>query len=681
MLPNGEIINERYRIDQVLGEGGMGIVYLGYDLMLERFVAIKEIKSSLQDYDKYIARLIKEAKVLAMLQHPNIVTVHDLIQYRNNWYIVMEYVEGMTLDKKLEHSGALPHEEAIPIFKQMLAALEYAHNAGVVHRDIKPGNVMITPAGQVKMMDFGLAKIQVSGSLTRSTKSEHTGGTLYYLSPEQVEEKPVDQRSDIYSLGMTCYEVLAGTTPVKEKKTTVAILNAILRDKFPLPTEFNASVPKELSKIIIKAVALKPGKRFQSAEEMLEAINDIPPPPRGIRFTLEILWKVALVLLVAVLILFTDWDVRLLETLGLSEPTTLTIMTEPEGAQVILNGKLIKAMTPLKKLRAQPDTNYVQIQMTDFEEINAAIVLQKGQDSICTFPLKPLARLAAVVKPSEAEILFDGKVTPLSELSQLALSVGEHSFLVALKGYKTIDTTLALAQGLNPIAFELEKITIKSAEGKIALTSEPSGAEVEIRGPMNFKKQTPVKNLKVPAGKYELWFRSEQYQDSVLVATVDSGRIFSQHVKLEPLPGLLKLTITPKSAVYIDQQLVHESTDYYEQKLAPGTYAVKIVHPATAAFWVETVNLAPGGEFSKTFDFSQEFKIGVAAVDSASLESISAEIYVDGVDFKKATPNEIVVRFGYHEIEVRAEGYESQKREFNVASTPKPLRFKLKRLP
>src|SRR5262245_51595770 len=180
MLKIGEVVSARYRIERVLGEGGMGVVYLSWDSVTERFVALKEIKSSLADFDRLIERIKKEAKVLAKLNHPNIVILHDLIQFQNNWYLVMEYVEGVTLEKKLEQAGALPHDEAIPIFIQILAALDHAHQAGVIHRDIKPGNVMIKSDWQVKVMDFGLAKLQPGGSITRSTKTEHPGGgTLY----------------------------------------------------------------------------------------------------------------------------------------------------------------------------------------------------------------------------------------------------------------------------------------------------------------------------------------------------------------------------------------------------------------------------------------------------------------------------------------------------------------------
>lgn len=685
MLRIGEILNEKYRIERILGEGGMGIVYLGWQLEIERFVAVKEIKASLPDYDKYIERIKKEAKLLAKLNHPNIIILYDLIQYRDNWYIVMEYVEGMTLDKKLEQGGALPHHEATPIFKQMLAALDHAHQAGIIHRDFKPGNVMIKANGQVKVMDFGLAKIQTRPGATRTSKSEHTGGTLYYLSPEQVRSdgRVVDQRSDIYALGMTCYEVLAGYMPLKEKKTTVEILNAILRDNFPPPTKFNAAVPKELGRIIRKAISLKPEKRFQNAREMLEAMDPPPPPSptRRIRWLVEISWTIAIVLLTAGVILFTDWESRLFEALGLSAPPTLTIITKPDGAEITLNGETIKDKTPLRKRRVKADTNYVQIQSADFFKIKTAIVLQKGQDSTLTFELKPSARITAHVTPAEAEIVFDGRAMPLAELLQTEFTVGEHRIVVASRGYKEIDTTIILSQGLNMITFNLEKIVIPPAVGWISLTSTPSGADVEIRGPVNIKKPTPIKNLNAPAGKYEIWIHYEQYEDSLFVATVDSGRIFSRHVRLRLLPGLLNLTINPESTVNINEQLARENTDHYEKKLAAGTYFLKILHSATGAFWADSINIAPTGEFTKEFDFSQEFKIGISAVDSASNDRPSAEIYVDGIDIKKTTPNEILLRFGYHEIAVQTEGYESQRKKLNVESTTKLLQFMLKRLP
>ncbi len=682
MLKIKATLNDRYRIESLLGEGGMGIVYLGRDLVLERFVAIKEIHSALPNYEKYIDRLRKEAKTLAMLQHPNIVTVHDLITHDNTWFLVMEYVEGVTLDSKIAQEGALPAETAIGLLEQMLLALEHAHRAGVIHRDFKPGNVMLTSSGQLKVMDFGLAKIELSGERSRSSKSEHTGGTLYYLSPEQVEEKPVDQRSDIYSFGMTCYELLAGSTPLKEKKSTVAILNAILRDNFPPPEKLNPAIPKALSEFIRKAIALKADKRFQSATEMLRALRELSTQEKKpvLRRTVAALWKIALVALVPLLILVTDWEVRFLETLGLRTPTTVTIKTVPAGARVILNGKESKTATPIRKMRAQADTNYVQIQMPDFAAIDTTIVLFQGQDSTLIFSLHPQARLALAVQPPEARVFFAGNTIATKDLAQLQLTPGPYRMVVSSEGHTTIDTTIVLAQGVNPVVLELKQSTVRPTQGRLTITSEPSGADVEIRGEKGLKRRTPLRNLKLASGLYEIRLRHDMYSDTAWVAAVDSGLASSFHIIMKQRPGVLRLSINPRSAVYLNEQLVAERIQEFESKLAPGDYMLKVGPLGAATYWKSAVTIRPDAEYVKTLDFHQEFKIGIAAVDSATNKALDAQIYVDGIS-KKTTPNVITVPFGFHEIEVRLVQYESQKRELNVESKDIQLKFLLKRLP
>ena len=664
MLTIGEIVNERHRIDAILGKGGMGIVYLGRDIMLERFVALKEIRTSLPSYDKYIERIKKEAKALARLQHPNIVTVHDLIPYRNNWYIVMEYVEGMTLDKRLEQAGALPDQEATPIFKQILAALGHAHQAGIIHRDVKPGNVMIKSDGQIKVMDFGLAKDQTNLSATRSTKTEHTGGTLYYLSPEQVESegKVVDHRSDIYSLGMTCYEVLAGYMPLKEKKTTVAILNAILRDNFPPPTKFNATVPKELSKIVRRAIALKPGKRFQNAREMLAEVekfeerqkkNEEDPAAmkrRRIRFVLEIIWGIiSVALIVALLTVFVvpDLPLRMLKWVGLRSPTRVAIYTEPAGAEIKLGGKSAGA-SPLHSRFVDVDTLEVAIEKSTYFRIDTSIVLKGVLDKTLSFTLTPAAAFAITVMPESVEVMIDGKIIPSAERGNLELAIGEHHLRIVGAGYETIDEKIFLRQGLNAPRVD----TLKQA--MIAALS----------------KSLPKDNQKREPDKKE-------FKDPVITDPTPSSS-----VEARPRMGTLKLAINPGSAIYLNDSLANEKTDRYETALVAGAYIIKIVSPNLIA-WADTIEIAPEGEYSRDIDFSQKYKVGVWARDTAGKELENAEVYVDGVNTGKTTPAEITLGFGQHEIDVRLAGYKTLdgSRKIQLESKLKePLRFTLQKV-
>ena len=253
----GKIVN-KFRVDAVLGEGGMGIVYRAWDMVLERTVALKMIHRQRTPKDISFRRFLAEAQILAKLDHPNIVPVHDFFEHEGSWFIVMPYVEGMTLAKIIEREGPMSYQRFSLICKQILSALSYAHRAGVTHRDIKPSNVILAREGTIKVTDFGLAKSEYYPALT---KPSSTAGTLYYMSPEQVKDlATVDHRSDLYALGMTLYEMLTGRTPFSPASPPVDIMNAILQQQFPSPRRLFAPVPEPLSEIVMKALAKDPAK-------------------------------------------------------------------------------------------------------------------------------------------------------------------------------------------------------------------------------------------------------------------------------------------------------------------------------------------------------------------------------------------------------------------------------------
>jgi len=309
----GSIINNKYRIEEELGRGGMGIVYRAYDTLLNRTVALKIMNPELVQRQNLLQRFLGEAQILVKLSHPHIVKVYDLQVMAPGFFIVMEYVEGLTLTEKIKPSARIPYQEALPIFKQTLQAIAYAHQAGVLHRDIKPSNIMLTPNNGVKVMDFGLAKNPQEVDLTQS---QDVFGTPAYMSPEQIKGlKKADRRSDIYALGMTFYEILTGRWPFPAQENFFTLIQVIINDEFPSPTRFNPTVPKALARIVMKALEKEPEQRFQTAEEMLAAIvqlerepitlqpSTVPapvPPPNGSKIRVwQILVAAALLLVVA----------------------------------------------------------------------------------------------------------------------------------------------------------------------------------------------------------------------------------------------------------------------------------------------------------------------------------------------------------------------------------------------
>ncbi|WP_034509083.1 Stk1 family PASTA domain-containing Ser/Thr kinase [Blastococcus sp. URHD0036] len=265
-----QVLGERYEIGGVLGRGGMAEVHRGRDLRLGREVAVKVLRSDLARDPSFQVRFRREAQAAASLNHPAIVAVYDTGEDRgptgNTPYIVMEYVEGETLRDVLRREGVLPPERAMSLAADICGALDFSHRNGIVHRDVKPGNVMITPAGSVKVMDFGIARA-VSDSAATMTSTAAVIGTAQYLSPEQARGEGVDARSDVYSLGCLLYELVTGAPPFTGD-SPVSVAYQHVREDPRLPSSINPAISPELDSILLKAMSKNPANRYQSAAEM-----------------------------------------------------------------------------------------------------------------------------------------------------------------------------------------------------------------------------------------------------------------------------------------------------------------------------------------------------------------------------------------------------------------------------
>jgi beta-lactam-binding protein with PASTA domain/predicted Ser/Thr protein kinase len=265
-----QVLGERYEIGGVLGRGGMAEVHRGRDLRLGREVAVKVLRSDLARDPSFQVRFRREAQASASLNHPAIVAVYDTGEDRTATgatpYIVMEYVEGETLRDVLRREGRLSPERAMSLSADICGALDFSHRNGIVHRDVKPGNVMITPQGTVKVMDFGIARA-VSDSAATMTSTAAVIGTAQYLSPEQARGESVDARSDVYSVGCMLYELVTGAPPFTGD-SPVAVAYQHVREDPKLPSSINPAIPAELDAILLKAMSKNPANRYQSAAEM-----------------------------------------------------------------------------------------------------------------------------------------------------------------------------------------------------------------------------------------------------------------------------------------------------------------------------------------------------------------------------------------------------------------------------
>ena len=259
----------RYEMHDTIGTGGMGTVVRARDNVLQRTVAVKLLKDSLASDDNARERLRREARTAAGIAHPNIAQIFDYGEDEGKSYIVMEFLEGSDLHTRVRREGPLDPIEAATIVAQVADALQHAHAAGAVHRDVKPGNIFLTLNGEVKLTDFGIAR---SAGATTMTATGSVMGTYLYLSPEQIDGETANHASDIYSLGCVLYETLAGKPPY-ESDTPMAVAMAHLSKPVPEVREVNPEVPVAISEIVQKAMAKNPGERFQTAEEMAEALR------------------------------------------------------------------------------------------------------------------------------------------------------------------------------------------------------------------------------------------------------------------------------------------------------------------------------------------------------------------------------------------------------------------------
>lgn len=265
-----EIIGNRYQVTKLIGKGGMAEVFLAYDSILNRDVAIKILKSDMSDDDVALERFKREAGATTQLSHPNIVDVYDVGDDGNKHYIVMEYVKGYTLKQLIKKRGALSYKEAVWIIKQLACALMEAHRKGIIHRDVKSQNVLIKADGTIKLSDFGIAL--ANGSM-QITSKDSVLGSVHYLAPELSRGKQASMQSDIYSLGIVLYELLTGDVPFKaETPVQVALMH--VRNNIPSIRIANPSIPQSIDNIVIKATAKSLNNRYKNIALMIKDLNE-----------------------------------------------------------------------------------------------------------------------------------------------------------------------------------------------------------------------------------------------------------------------------------------------------------------------------------------------------------------------------------------------------------------------
>ena len=520
-----------YKIQKVIGRGGMGVVFRAVDVMLDRTVAIKLVNPAYVNEKSFVRRLGREARALARLQSPHIVTIHALRRTEIGLFIVMEYVDGQTLSEWAE-GQPVPWADLRPVLRQTLTALGHAHTLGVVHRDIKPANIMLTMSGRVKMMDFGIAKVLAEET---ATATQGITGTLYYMSPEQVERpETVDGRSDLYSLGMTAYRLLTAELPFEEGLGMMSLFRAIVEEDPPPIRSLNADVPPAAAALIERVLQKDPERRFQTAGEMLKAlevVEDRYEAPTAVELAVDEheesdaspsrwrRWVLATVVLMAVV-----------------------------GGVVAAGMSLVmdEGNPPLATATLPPEIG---------SEDEAALGLSKLTDSTSTSG------------GGEAGLPGEDADADL-ERSESEEPEGEASDSVAASGAAAADETTGEDETPEEVV---------TPEGVAVVQSNPGGARVYIDG--QDWGRTPAR-VTLPVGQYQARLSRDGYAPASVNVRVVDGEETELDTRLVPAYGTLVVIVRPYGDVYIDGELRQEDVGPAQSfELPTGWHTVQVRHP------------------------------------------------------------------------------------------------------
>ncbi len=589
-----------FRILEPLGHGGMGLVFKALNTHLNKIVAIKMIAPGLALNEKLLNRFKTEALALARLENPHIVRILDLLEDQGQWFIVMEYIEGETLQQRLKDKHPLRLSEAFDITLQILSALQHAHSASIIHRDIKPSNILITKDNTVKVTDFGLAKIQANTLV--HTQHSAVGGTLYYMSPEQIRSlKETDHRTDIYSLGITIYQMITGRIPFDPHQTDFDIREAIVRRQFPKPSTFNPYLPPEVDDLVMKAIAKNPDDRFQSAVEMIQEMERLQDKLKGkldqeIKYDSDIEKEIN----------YTDYPFNIQEDFS-DEASKLNIPVD-KNASPLNNGPKDALMETSAK---EPPPASPQAPAESFWQRGKRYWwLSLFPVAIIAFILyyflafgntTPEASLNIDSQPEQADVFINGRIQGKTPITNLKVAAGSLHVSIQKSGFLPADTSVFVKKGQN-LAFRLklqpaklavikipaettkvaqEHITTASVKPaavtilKLSFSSQPKGADIFINN-KRFGK-TPL------AGKFKeeqrLIVRLQKSGFQTLIDTVFVTAKGKHHFNYVLLPKPVKLTITTNvnsAHLLVDGQKFRLSGKSKTLTLLPGLHVVSV---------------------------------------------------------------------------------------------------------
>jgi len=697
---------DNYSIQEILGIGTMAIVYKALDMVSGETVAVKMIDPTYFSDVNKLKCFKEEIKRLSKAKHPYVTKVNKFLKEDNDFFIVMEYVPGERLDEYLQKYRPIAWTDTLSIIDQILQAIEYAHKHEVFHRSIKPSNIIINDRGFVKVMDFG-----IETAFLRNSDCIPPAHILKYMSPERVRLSPNInyRRDDIYSLGMTFYEILAGQTPFEEMENEKVIQNAILRKNLVSPNKINPKIPEGLARIVMHAVAKEPKVRYKTVVEMLAAFKEfqesfyshsnhqqLPPPsnkPIRQRAPLTLkkpnyIWLSAIfAFLVFAGLLSTVLNYKqILPNFLFTEKTFLSIKTDPGNAQVFINERFI-GKSPISSYEIKPGTVSVKLEKENFFPVDTTFILKNESSSTFSYPLQPAAYTSIEVSPTDAVVILDKKTTRFASRKNLFLPAGPHIIEISGEGYVSKTEKFNLTQGKNPainiileknsqhlVTSEDAKLTtsprVRPATPKPALTgirfnSNPPGATIWLDG-RNFG-MTPKTVLRINPGKHKIALRKKGYNEYSGTVTSENKKIILKGVNLQPAMGRLEVLVKPYGSIYINGKLHKKNWDVkYTTEINTGRHLLRLEHPFFG-FFEKTVNIDSEQTQTIDFNFNRKATLTVLAFDRSN-NIVYGEILLDGQFIGRYTPSELELQVGQHKIAVRHADYFITEQEINLES-------------
>jgi len=662
-----------YKILEVLGRGGMGVVFKALDESLDKIVALKMIDPFLARDENFVKRFKTEAKALARLENPNIVRVHALRKTEFGFFMVMEFVDAKPLSHWIQEKGPFTLKETISITKQLLNVFDHAHKAGVIHRDIKPSNIMLSDDGNIKVLDFGLAKVMRKHGAA-STVTQTKAGSLYYMSPEQIKGlKNVDKRSDLYSIGMTIYEMVAGRTPFDKTDSDFTIQKKIVDGNIPSPLKFGSNIPRQFVKLISKAINKEPNKRFQSANEMLEATikfethispkpDSAPKLPSTISFYKQPLFFISVIGFLMVALLYLIFD-------PFGNPTPdrviLSISTEPNGAEIYIDEDSL-GNSPIKEHIIEEEGDIkIQIMKAGYATIDTVIAIEFGQVIINSFTLtaKGKGQITISSQPTGARIFVNQDSVGNAPVEIDSVESGQISIRVEKIGFILIDSSVTVEKGkTGSFIFNLELIPADVNLGQISFTSNPNGASVWLND--EFVGSTPFKSGGLVPGSYKVLIQKDGYANYYRKSVKVSKNKTSKVTRRLGQVGKLSITTQPSRAkIYLDDKYIGK-TRYYSKQIKIGEHKITLqkdgYKPLTKTFTIV---------HNKTATISETLTQLMGKVE-ISVQPFGSSIYIDGVlkTTDTSTPYNMDLPGGKHNIKAEHPSLGSQKIEIDITN-------------